>query len=67
MKYVIVILKRLISVKVRVSEFLDDDSHLEWPLLVVVNKDTHLTLGKNAKFLLMEFIRLVRLVILNWL
>ena len=46
MKYVIVILKRLISVKVRVSEFLDDDSHVEWPLLVVVDKDTHLTLGK---------------------
>ena len=46
MKYVIVILKRLISVKVRVSKFLDDDSHLAWPLLVVVDKDTHLTLGK---------------------
>jgi hypothetical protein len=46
MKYVIVILNRLISVKGRVSELFDDDSHLEWPLLVVVVKDAHLTLGK---------------------
>ena len=41
---------------------------LEWPLSVVVDKDTHFDFREvNAKFLLMEFISLVRLVSLKWL